>query len=40
MIEVLDDCDSKMIGLEARKSSMFIYVSSAEVGMKLLCRFI
>jgi hypothetical protein len=40
MMEVLDECDSKIIGLEARKSSMFIYVPSAEVGMILLCIFI
>jgi len=38
MMKVLDGCDSKIIGLEARKSSMFIDVSSAEVGTKLLYR--
>jgi hypothetical protein len=38
MLEVLGECDSKIIGVEVRKSSMFIDVSSAEFWMKLLCR--
>jgi hypothetical protein len=38
MMEVRGECDGKIIGLEARKSSMFIDVSSAEFGMKLLYR--
>jgi len=38
MMEVLGESDSKMISLDARKSSMFIDVLSTEVGMKLLRR--